>query len=268
MLGQSMNRNMLHRALATRSRLLDLVGKAALRFYLYRENAFFHPDYNGEHRLLELLQEAGVRPKTIFDIGANEGRWSAHVLDLWPNASVHQFEPVPAIARRLRARFAGSQAVHVHDCAVGGEDGTVYYHENKQLSSHSFVAPRGDMENHVRLVSGATAFELAGIDHLDVCKIDAEGFDLEILHGLEPQLRKHQISFIQFEHHALGVSYQRTFASTSSFLRGFGYRIGKIFPEGLREVDYGAHNWSNQVGPNFLAASPPQSDIFEALLSR
>lgn len=263
-----MNRNLLHKALSTRSRLLDLVGKAALRFYLYRENAFFHPDYNGEHRLLELLEKAGVRPRTIFDIGANEGRWSAHVLERWPDASVHQFEPVPAIASRLKERFAGSKAVHVHPCAVGGADGTVYYHENKQLSSHSFVAPRGDAENQVLLVSGATAFELAGIDHLDLCKIDAEGFDLEILHGLEPQLAKGQISFIQFEHHALGVSYQRSFASTSAFLRDLGYRIGKIFPEGLREVDYGAHNWSNQVGPNFLAASPAQTHIFEAFLSR
>lgn len=261
-----MNHDTLHRVLSVRSKLLDRLGAAALRFYLYRENAYFRPDLNGEHLLLDRLADNGISPGAIFDIGANEGRWSARVHQKWPNAQVHLFEPVPSIAARLNARFQGNDQIHIHHCAVGGEDGSVQFHENTELSSHSFVSK--DAGGEIRLVSGATAFKLANISHLDLCKIDAEGFDLDILHGLEPQLKSRQISFIQFEHHALAVSYGRPFGPTSNYMRDLGYRIGKIFPDGLREIKYGANNWSNQIGPNFFAASPDHSDVFEALLSR
>lgn len=261
-----MNHDTLHRVLSVRSKFLDRLGAAALRFYLYRENAYFRPDVNGEHRLLDMLAAQGIQPQTIFDIGANVGRWSARARGQWPNAEIHLFEPVPSTVDRLNARFQGDSRTHIHNCAVGGKDGTVKLHENSEISSHSFVSCNN--EGDTRLITGATAFQLAKISYLDLCKIDAEGFDLDILHGLEPQLKSRQISFIQFEHHALAVSYSRPFGPTSTYLHELGYRVGKIFPEGLREIKYGANNWSNQIGPNFFAASPDHTGVFDALLSR
>lgn len=261
-----MNHDRIHKLLSTRSSLLDALGHAGLRFFLYRENAYFHPDYNGEHHVLNQLKALGVSPRTIFDIGANVGRWSSRVHSLWPDAQIHMFDPVPSVAAGLERTFAAVPQMHVHNCAVGAEDGTVDIHENLDRSSHSFVTRSATGEG--KLVSGASAFKLAGADHVELVKLDTEGFDLDIIHGFEPQLRAAQISFFQFEHHTHSASYGRQFGPTTAFLRDLGYRVGKIFPDGLREVEYGRNSWAYNVGPNFFAAAPDRADVFEALLSR
>lgn len=263
-----MNSDSLHKLLSRRSTLLDAIGRVALRFYLYRENAYFNPEHNGEHNLLNVLKSKGFVPRIIFDIGANEGRWSAKVGEMWPQADVHMFEPMPAIAQRLMLRFADRDRFQVHAVAVGGEDGKVELHANTEITSHSFVKKSGETEGGAQIVSGVKALSLSGCGHVDLCKIDAEGFDLAILRSFAPLLAAHKIHVIQFEHHCLAVAYDEPFTAIARMLRENGYRLGKIFPEGLREVVYDEASWSHQIGPNFCAISPKSSIHFDSLVSR
>lgn len=262
-----MQHTTIQKLLSKRSSLLDSIGRAALRFYLYRENCYFDPRYNGEHRVLELLSAQKFEATTIFDIGANKGQWTAYARGFWPGANFHLFEPVPAIASLLNERFADDEQVTVHEFAVGSVDGEVEFHLDPERSTHSYVSTHISGTDVVPLLSGSTVFERLRLDRVDYCKIDAEGFDLDILHGLEPQLAARRISLIQFEHCGW-MAYGRSFATTSQYLRDLGYRVGKIFPEGLREVEYGSDSWSSMTGPNFFAVSPDHNATFERLLTR
>lgn len=258
-------KNFLQSVLSRRSAVLDQLGRVALRFYLYRENAHFNPDLNGEHFLLRRLDQLGFSPESVFDIGANEGRWSDTVMKQWPEASCHLFEPMPSIVARLEQRFAGNPQITVHPFAVGGTDGSIGLHENAELSSHSFVKEGGE---GAQMLSGESAFARAGIDRLDLCKIDAEGFDLAIIASLEDLLAHNRIAVLQFEHHALAVAYGVPFAEISSLFQRHGYRLGKMFPDGLREVRYGAPDWGYQVGPNSCAIASSHGYLFEQLAVR
>ena len=255
----------IHRLLSRPSKFLDLVGQKALRFYLYRENAYFNPDLNGEHFLLNQLLTRGVETKSIFDIGANEGRWSARVRTIWACSDIHLFEPIPSIVERLEQRFAADDHIHVHPYAIGGQDGEVSIHENNETTSHSFVTLDLQGGNGIAMRSGENAFKIAGIDRLNLCKIDAEGYDLLILASMESLLEKQKIDIIQFEHYALTFAYGRSFSSISAMFQRHGYRLGKIHPRGLKEVRYGENDWSYQVGPNFCAMAPSHASIFDGI---
>jgi FkbM family methyltransferase len=257
-----------HKLLSSRSKLLDWAGGIGLRLYLYRQNLFFDPDVNGEHQFLEKLKARGFSPKTIFDIGANEGRWSSYVGNMWPDAVVHMFEPMAGIVARLTEKFAGRAQFHVHHGAVGAENGKIKVFENTELSSHSYVGASADDAPEVDVFSGPKCLELAGVEKVELCKIDTEGFDLAILKGLQKELATHRFSVIQFEHHQFAVSYGVRFADVTAMLRDCGYRVGKIYPEGIKEVRYGEHDWEYIIGPNFCAMSPDCHGLFESLRSR
>jgi FkbM family methyltransferase len=257
-----------HKMLSARSKMLDWAGKIGLRLYLYRQNLFFDPDVNGEHQFLTRLKTAGFSPKTIFDIGANEGRWSSYVANMWPDADVHMFEPMSGIVARLAERFRGMDKFHIHHAAVGAENGKIKIFENMELSSHSYVGASGPDAPEVDVFSGPKCLNVAGVQRVELCKIDTEGFDLAILNGLKAQFEAHQFSIVQFEHHQFAVSYGLRFADVTAMLRDCGYRVAKLYPEGLKEVRYGEHDWEYIVGPNFCAMSPDCNAIFEGMLSR
>lgn len=50
-------------------------------------------DSDGEFSLLE--RTIGMNFDTIFDVGANVGRWAQKAAEVHPNATIHCFEIVP-----------------------------------------------------------------------------------------------------------------------------------------------------------------------------
>jgi predicted RNA methylase len=51
------------------------------------------------------IKQAGVR--TVIDIGAHNGEFSAAIRVLLPSAQVYAFEPLPDSYEKLRAKFEG-----------------------------------------------------------------------------------------------------------------------------------------------------------------
>ncbi len=84
------------------------------------ENYDYDFDRNGEAWLLEQLRS--LRPKIVFDVGANVGDWSARAALAFPQAAIHAFEPVPDTAPgKLEAR-APPWATRVKANAFGLSD--------------------------------------------------------------------------------------------------------------------------------------------------
>jgi len=73
------------------------------------------------YQSLKWLAAQRVEVRTVLDVGASDGRWSALCMEFYPQADYVLFEPQPVHAPRLAAfRASVTQNVLVVTAAVGG----------------------------------------------------------------------------------------------------------------------------------------------------
>ena len=89
-------------------------------------------------RIVEGLRQLNLSFRTILDVGANIGQFTAAALGTWPDATLIAFEPLPDAARRLRGRPDRSR-VELHELAVGDRDGTITFHPHRYSLSSSVL---------------------------------------------------------------------------------------------------------------------------------
>ena len=152
-----------------------------------------------------------IRPNdVVIDIGANQGFFACYAAH--KGAKVYAFEPEPenysrllynvkqnALEDRIVARpwaiadHAGAADLKVsRDC--GGSTSTIVsrFAENARLSVRDVIA--------VPCYTLSQALKLLSVDEVRLCKIDAEGAELQILSQLEVSLRMRIDAFV-LEYH-------------------------------------------------------------------
>jgi len=177
---------------------LDAIKQLSISLGVYRPARALHrlltdqTDYKDHKRLLSLF----IRPGDLaFDVGANIGEKTDIMLSL--GARVVAFEPQPALAREVRAR-GSRHSLTVVQSAVGAKIGSA---ELFLTTSTGMASLRPDWDH-----SAARTTILASVTTLDAaireygkpvfCKIDVEGFEVDVLKGLSTTL-----SALSFEYH-------------------------------------------------------------------
>jgi FkbM family methyltransferase len=135
-----------------------------------------------------------LRPGGIFiDVGANIGYLSAIAAGLiGPKGEVHAFEPVPAYARRLQ-KLAEMNAGHViiaNAQATGENAGTCTIYITREPGQNTMLRA---YQNPLEIISTLEVPVIRLDDYIaakrirdiSLIKIDAEGFELPVLRGLE-----------------------------------------------------------------------------------
>lgn len=146
----------------------------------------------------------------IVDAGAHVGDSVASFLELFPNATVHAFEPAPENYRRLAERFKDQPQVHTHQAALGAEDGQIRLHLNNYDATHSVIpiaadeigrwadaadiAPVGGVE--VRQVALDSFLAERALPQLDILKLDIQGGEIAALRGAARSLSDHRIECV------------------------------------------------------------------------
>jgi FkbM family methyltransferase len=170
---------------------------------------------------------AGQDVRVAFDCGAHHGRVTRSFLRAFPRATVYAFEPTPATFEILSRNLAGVDRVELVNAAVGAERGTLDLYVQDWEQSNSLVDPGGDAASvKVDVVPLGEFCAERGIRHIDLLKLDVEGYELQVLRGLEPMLRAQKVDVIytevRFEPFAPGCTH---FLELVGYLRGFGYRF-------------------------------------------
>jgi FkbM family methyltransferase len=173
----------------------------------------------------------------IFDVGANEGHWSAVVHAAAPCAIVHAFEPNNHLAERAARLNPGAT---VNCLALGSETGvvTLYDYADVDGSSHASVVPGVIDRIHGGNVRGSTVpvvtidryCEERAIARIDYLKIDVEGYEYEVLRGAKRMIAR-GIDVIQFEFNEMNVM-SRRFLSDFVDLLGPRYDLHRLLPDG------------------------------------
>lgn len=229
------------------------------------------PERNGEYRILaEVLQQCAVEPPIVFDVGANEGAFTARTQKLCPSAQVYAFEPNPPTYARLAARFADCDRVHVHALGLSASEAVLELadYAGASGSAHaSFLAEgiaavqpslpgRSQPQlafTRVAVVTLDSILARHEIRTIDLLKLDVEGHEHAVLLGAQDAIAQRRIRNVQIEvnvHNALtGSSLHRIAALLP------GYQIYKILPDGLYRIELGAlHDMFRYA--NFLFRAP------------
>ena len=152
-----------------------------------------------ERRCVRLFRSLFSPGELVFDIGAHKGAYSERLLRL--GARVVAVEPQPQCSQAIRQRFGNDSRVTVVPQAVGSVEGTVpmrFCHAS-QVSSCSpewpqrFAEQEWDAPVDVPVTTLDALIEQFGTPAF--CKIDAEGYEPEILRGLSKPIRAVSLEF-------------------------------------------------------------------------
>jgi FkbM family methyltransferase len=157
-----------------------------------------------EHRYL--LQN--LKFDCLVDVGANRGQFALIFHKLFPQASIHSFEPLEEPAQIFKRIFSNDPNVKLYTCAIGREKTTATIHITKDDDSSSMLPITkmqtsmfpGSIEKEKRQVTIlplSQALGSAPIPPATLLKIDVQGFELDVLLGCEDILNRFSHLYIE-----------------------------------------------------------------------
>jgi len=179
----------------------------------------------------------GLRPACIIDIGANKGQFSLAAREIFPQAIIVAFEPLPAAAATYRAVFANDPAVTLHQVAISGQRGILELHLSKRPDSSSLL-PISSLQSEIfpgteevgvlNVPAGPLSDYVGAMPSPVLLKIDVQGFELEVLKASENLLP-------QFDHIYVEVSFvplyegQALAAAVIAFLQEHSFVLIRLY---------------------------------------
>lgn len=128
------------------------------------------------------------RGDVVLDVGANIGYYSLLASDLvGPKGQVISFEPVKITFCRLLFNTFGLDNVEAHQSACGNKNGveTIYNFGNACSAGSRMSGPADGHKFTKEEVSMIGLDGFLGNTRVDVAKIDVEGYEINVLKGME-----------------------------------------------------------------------------------
>jgi len=220
---------------------------------------------NGESNVMRYLLECKLLSKKsiVFDVGANIGEWTDSILKLLPEIGIHSFEPDPSVCEKLYSKFKENKNVRIFNGALSNGVGQAEFHvyPSDRMSSLfqrdlSSMGISGEQKSiFVRMNTLDNYCEDNGITHIHFLKIDVEGAENNVLRGAKTFLGNSRVDIIQFEYGGTYKDSGETLKNSYDMLRGYGYEVFKILPEGLEYYPFWKDEYENYAYSNFLAVN-------------
>jgi FkbM family methyltransferase len=209
----------------------------------------------------DILAARGITPRVVMDIGANRGQTSKRLARGFPMAEVHCFEPTPASCQVLTKNMQGFSNSRVHALAFGPEKRMARFFLREHHETNSFLR----IENTDARHGNNTTIEVEmqqldeyvprlGWSDVHVLKINAEGYDLEILKGARALLEAGKIHLIFTEMNFKQLYQgQGGFVELHTYLSGLDYTLVGCYE--TASLGTGDSLWSNGLYVKSLPAS-------------
>ena len=140
--------------------------------------------------------------RIIWDAGANCGATTVHFAHLYPDATIHSFEPGAQQRAILERNVASLTNVQVHPVGLFDVDRTAALYEGDEDSITSSILRRGvntDRSENVDLRAAGPWAASHGITAIDILKLDVEGCETEVLSSLEPLLADLKVLYVEYD---------------------------------------------------------------------
>jgi FkbM family methyltransferase len=237
---------------------LQMAGLRLARAYVHAVRDYsYNCDLNGEAWLLQQL--SGLQVGIVFDVGANVGDWARLARRSMPLASIHAFELSDSIRSTLRERVSDLR-VEVAEAALADHDGDVQHKDFGGCSGLNTIVTatthhdwRSPTVKHARVMRGDAYCRAAGVDRIDLLKVDVEGFEGAVLQGFGEMLSPDHVRCIQFEYGYGNGDTHWLMKDFAHFLAQRGYVVGKLWHDGVAFTPF-EYSWNDfESGPNYVA---------------
>ncbi len=176
---------------------------------------------------------------TIIDVGANVGQSENDYVRKNPNTAVYCIEPVGTTFLQLQKNIKGNHT-KCFQYAFGEETSTVQMKVSKSASksvSNSILIEKSIIDSdfeieEVKMITLDAFCQDNNINAVSLLKIDAEGYDLNVLKGGINSLQEQKIDFIEVE-----VSMNETnvfhvnYFEIYNFLKQYNYFVFGIYEQ-------------------------------------
>ncbi len=145
-----------------------------------------------------------------FDIGANKGQTIALLQRIFKQPVIYAFEPASATFADLKKRVS-APGVHLHQLAFGERVGAAEFRNYQQSELSSFLPMNRDKAENIFAQEAVVSIEavqvetldnfcaMHRIDHIDLLKIDTQGFELPVLRGGARLLNQGKVGAVLLE---------------------------------------------------------------------
>ena len=155
----------------------------------------------------------------IFDIGANRGQSIERFLKIFPNCTIHAFEPVKKEFLNLKEKFLTNKNIYINNFALGDkiEDKKLnvmarsatssFYDLNEntewlKITSKQYNTNTKDFKKSsedVKVITLDHYCEDKGIEFIDLIKIDVQGYEDKVLAGSKKIFSKDIVNAVETE---------------------------------------------------------------------
>lgn len=181
----------------------------------------------GYEQLLTKAMKRATQPgDCIWDVGANMGTYTKLFSHWVPRGKVYSFEPVPETVDRLTENVGTLPNVKVLAFALSDHTGIAYL--DRGVDEDAATARLIESQNGVaiRTQRGDALVEQHVVERPALVKIDVEGHELAVLHGMQALLGDIKHIFIEVHFAIFGATGRDHYPSEiESLLRTAGYSL-------------------------------------------
>jgi len=226
---------------------------------------FFDFDRNGERFVLETFAKIyGQEVTRVWDIGGFHGDYAVEAHKILPRAHITTFEILPQLADKIAGRNLDPAWFELRTIGLSDRPGSVdvhWHHGSDSTNSiHSQLASGlnyGDVEVITCGVSTIDSLVDGGDAPPHFVKIDVEGHEAAVLEGANRLLASESAPLmIQFEYGSTWIPARRTLQAVHAALVGFGYSVGRLYPDHVEFKPYQFSDDDFRMG-NMVATKCP-----------
>lgn len=200
-------------------------------------------EVSGERNVLKILKNNHSSDfRTLFDVGANTGEYTKMLLECFPEAAIHSFEPAGKTYQRLKENIQSPNVILNNFGISDSISESVLYYDKECSGLASLYERQLDYfgidfgrKETVKLDTLDHYCAVNGIERIDLLKMDIEGNELNALKGAERLLAGNRIENIQIEFGGCNIDSRTYFRDFWNLLHN-DFHVYRILQDGLREI--------------------------------
>ena len=174
-----------------------------------------------------VLKKFKIGSGVIFDIGSNTGSYIDLMVKTYGNEiKIHSFEPQKNLYEMQKKRY-GKLNISVNNFGIGRENGYSDFYTSSTSSQSSYERKNNHLIGKIKSIEKIKTQRLDSyceehrIDHIDILKIDTEGWEYHILNSAEILLKNKKIRLLKVEI----TNYKDNFGKIFNLIEKKGYKF-------------------------------------------
>lgn len=200
-----------------------------------------------------------IKKGSVFvDCGGNIGNYSNEIIKNFNDPEIHIFEPCSKNADILLKRFR-SNKIKINNVGLSNKKSDLILFSNESGSGLASLTKRKldhleidfNIEEKIKVIQFKDYWqEEIDSEFIDLFKIDVEGHEMDVLNGIGDGISK--IRLIQFEFGGCNIDTRSFFQDFWYFFNDHNFKIFRISPLGLIEINQYKEIYEHFTTTNFL----------------